>query len=162
LVALLDVSSFRDATLMPSEDVDALEAMYPAYLRKRIEIREGWMNARLTKRYAVPFSPASPPSVAVGWLVAMVTLDAYLKRGFNPESKQDALIEAAELSARTEILEAANDETGLFDLPLRADAPGASGVTKGGGLGYSEASPYVWTGVQARRARDDDARGEGS
>ncbi|NUP05525.1 MAG: hypothetical protein HOW73_05645 [Polyangiaceae bacterium] len=148
-MAILNLASFRDITVMPAEDVDLIESRYPGFVEKRIAIRESWMNARLKKRYAVPFSSVSPPGAAVGWIDAMVTLDCYLKRGFNPSSEQDALIKEAATTAASEILEAANSQTGLFDLPLREDAPGTSGVTQGGPLGYSEASPYEWLDAQS-------------
>lgn len=161
-MALLALADFKSRSIMPSEDVDALEAQYPGYVAKRLALREGLMNARLAKRYATPFEPASPPDVAVGWLVAMVTLDCYLRRGFNPSSAQDQIIADEAKRAETEILEAANSETGLFELPLRQDAPGASGVSKGGPFGYSEASPYVAFNMQRETARGEDSSGRGT
>lgn len=161
-MTIVSVTRFRDLSLMPSEDVDVLEQAYPGHISGRLEIAESWIHARLAKRYATPFSSTSPPSIFVGWVVAIVTLDAYLRRGFNPTSAQDALIERQADTARAEVVEAANAESGLFELPLRQDASASSGATLGGPFGYSEASPYVWTTQQVRRARGEDADGEGS
>ncbi len=51
--------------------------------------------------------------------------------------------------------EAADSAEGLFELPLRADLE-TSGVSKGGPLGYTEASPYRWTDRQADDGRNED------
>jgi len=45
-------------------------------------------------------------------------------------------------------------------LPLNQDA-GGSGVTQGGPLGASQASPYVWQDEQRDRGRREDERGRG-
>lgn len=145
---------------MPVEDVDALDARYPGYVVARIDYHEGRINARLSKRYATPFVAPVPPIVQ-GWITDLVTLDCFIRRGFNPESAQDSLYQAAAEAVKAELLEAANSETGLFDLPLRADGPGASGVSKGAPLSYTEASPYVWMDIQRAAGRADDDRGSG-
>lgn len=157
-MALLDFNGFRARTLMPRADVDALEADEPGFIAGRIAEHEGWMNARLAKRYAVPFSSESPPDIAVGWLCKLVTPEAYGKRGWNPSSEQDRLtILQPAIDAKAEILEAATSETGLFELPLRQDLPSSSGVSKGEPFGYSEQSPYTWID----RQREAIADGEG-
>ncbi len=139
---------------MPPADVNALEANRSGFITKRLEIRTGEIHARLAKRYATPFSSDSPPDAVVGWLVALVTLDAYMARGFNPGSEQDGIVVADSQRAQDAIKEAADSQTGLYDLPLRQDSVGTSGVTLGGPLGYSEASPYEWTDVQAEAVRN--------
>lgn len=132
---------------MPAEDARALDAKYPGFFDAQIAIAQSWIEARLRKRYAVPF--ASPmPEAFLGWIVALVTLAAYLRRGWNPKAEDNALVSDAATSARTEVKEAADSKDGLFDLPLRADAPDTSAISKGGPLGYSEQSPYTWTDLQ--------------
>lgn len=158
-MALLSIAQLRTMSVMPPEDVDGHD---PAFVDGRIAYHESRITARLAKRYATPFSAANPPKCVVGWLVDLVTLDCYVRRGFNPSAQQDGLIESAARRADAEVLEAANSETGLFDLPLRADTVGASGVTLGGPLSYSEQSPYVWMDIQAAEGRADDQRGRGS
>ncbi len=147
---------------MPGADVDALEQGEPGFLDETIADELAHIESRLTKRYVTPFSEVSPPRAVLRWLTRIVTLKAYEKRGFNPTSAQDQLIVDAATKAEADIIEAANSETGLFDLPLRQDAPGASGVSKGGPFGYSEQSPYVSSSKQRHAARDEDSRGDGS
>ena len=67
--------------------------------------------------------------------------------GFTSAARQDKLIVEAEAAAKSEVTEAADSEEGKFDLPLRQDTT-ATGVSKGGPLGYSEVSPYTWTDRQ--------------
>jgi len=155
MAALITTAAFRTRSIMPPGDVDALETVRPGFIAARLDIRTGEIHARLAKRYATPFSSDLPPDAVVGWLVALVTLDAFLARGFNPSSQQDGLIEADAARARDSIKEAADSKDGLFDLPLRESSQGESGVTLGGPLGYSEASPYRSIDAQWEAVRDE-------
>jgi guanyl-specific ribonuclease Sa len=85
--------------------------------------------------------------MAKSWLATLVTPLVYRKRGIDPTDEQIVAADAAAQTARDEIKEAADSETGLFELPLRADTS-ASGVDRGGPFGYAEASPYTWLDVQ--------------
>lgn len=146
---------------MPDADVDRLQTQYPGFVAQKIVSIQARIEARLRKRYAIPFgSPA--PEVAIEWLVALVTLALYQRRGWNPSSAENALIVDAAKLAGEEIKEAADSESGLFDLPLRADAPTTTGIAVGGPFVYSEASPYVWTTVQGDAAASEDSNGVGS
>lgn len=136
---------------MPAADVDELEAQRPGFLRKRLAYHSSRINARCRKRYAAPFADP-PPELVLGWLVDVTTLDAYQARGWNPSDEQSVLVKEAAERAETETKEAADGEAGLFDLPLREDTT-AEGVSRGGPLGYVEASPYTWTDVQAEAIR---------
>ena len=153
MTAYLDVAAFRLRTVMPGEDVDALEVTYPGFLAAKIAEASAWLNGRLRKRYVVPFA-APVPEIVLSWLVRVVTLDAYLRRGFDPSSKQDQEIIKAATDAKAEVKEAADSKDGLWDLPLREDAQGTSGVAAGGPLGYAEASPYDWTDRQIEAVRN--------
>lgn len=155
-LSMMTLAEFQARSLMPSEDVDALEVARPGFIERRIAIHAGRIHGRLAKRYAVPFV-APVPEVVLGWLEAFVTFDAYQARGFNPRSEQDMLIAEAAKNAGAEIREAADSKDGLFDLPLREDTTGTSGVSVGGPLGYSEISPWRWTTVQRDAV---DAEGE--
>lgn len=86
------------------------------------------------------------------WLTALVTYDAYRKLGFDPSSAQDATVIDEYNAAQAALTEAANSETGIYDLPLRADKD-ASAIVHGGPFAYSEASPYEWTDQQAEAIR---------
>jgi hypothetical protein len=154
MASYLTVAEFKLRTIMPQTSVDALEVQEPGYLAAALEQRSDWINARLRKRYAAPFVLPYPP-VVLAWLTAMVTLEAYGKLGWNPASKSDeASIITAATDARDEVKEAADSKEGLFDLPITTGD--SSGVTKGGPLSYSEASPYVWTTLQAETGRGED------
>lgn len=147
----LDVDGFRLRTAMPLEDVDDLEQRFPGFLAARLAVASSEITSRLRKRYSAPFA-APVPEVVLGWLVALVTPVAYLRRGVNPADEQFAsIVEEAKL-AREQMKEAADAEEGLFDLPLRADTT-TSGISQGGPMVYSEASPYEWTDVQAEVIR---------
>lgn len=159
-MAYLTVAQFRVESLMPGAQVDQLEALEPGFLEARLQRRSGNIDARLRKRYAAPFESPVPDKV-VEWLVALVNRDAYLKLGVDPLDAQMADILAGAKTAEDELKEAADSVDGLFDLPLRADTT-ATGISKGGPLGYSETSPYVWKDRQGARGRSEDERGSGS
>ncbi len=160
----LTVSMWTDRTIMPTEDVIALESEHPGFLQKRLNAQWSWVMARLAKRYDVATMAAAPPEITFIWLTALVTFDAYGRRGFNPSSESDrASILDPYVEAKAEVKEAADAQNGLFDLPLLStNSPSASGVTRGGPLGYSETGPYVWTDQQACIGSREDASGRGS
>jgi phage gp36-like protein len=158
--AYLTAAEFKLLTPMPASDVDALESAAPGWLAAQLEQSSADIDARLRKRYAVPFGSPAPHAVR-GWLARIVTRRAYLRRGVDPTDPQFAEIVKDAEQAVLEIAEAANGETGLFDLPLRADTT-ATGITKGGPLGYSEQSPYVAFDRQGEIGRSEDAAGRGT
>jgi hypothetical protein len=162
-VTYLDLAGFKARSIMPAADIDLIESIEPGWIDTKLEDTSDEIDARLAKRYAVPFGAAdlnSPrtdvPRIVLRWLTALVTADCYAKRGANPSSPYDqsAIIDPAAL-ARLELKEAADSETGLFELPLLA-SDSANGVTRGGPLSYSEASPYTWTRRQRELAADED------
>lgn len=152
MAGYLLVDGFKIRTLMPPGDVDRLEQSRPDYLQSRLDFWSDTFDARFRKRYAAPFDKSSPPLVILNWLTDVVTLEAYLARGFNPSSEQDGLIKDRYERALAEVKEAADSETGLFDLPLRADNP-TSAISQGGPFGYSEQSPYTFLDVQREAVR---------
>lgn len=153
----LDLTGFRAETTMPGVEVDRLEARDAGWIAKRLARWSAYLNDRLKKRYAVPFDTSSPPATVIRWLVDLTTFDAYRKLGFSPTSEQDkaAIIDPMQ-AALEELKEAADSKDGLFELPLRNDAQDVSGVARGGPLGYSEASPYTWTDLQADAAAAEE------
>lgn len=166
----LSLERFTELTVMPSPDVAQLEALEGGWIQRRLDRHGARFEARLGKRYAVPFGDAPTPDgvrtnvplIIEDWLTSLVTLDAYAKRGFNPSSEMDkaAIVDPA-ARAEKEITEAADSEKGLFELPLRSTST-TEGVSRGGPLGYTETSPYVGTDVQHDRGREEDAAGVGS
>lgn len=106
-------------------------------------------------------SATAVPEAVLGWMVALVTVDLYLKRGVNPQDPVIEMYRGAADKALAELKEAADSKDGLFDLPTADD--GDSAVTTGGPLGYTETSPYEWTDKQARRGKfEDGGRGGGN
>ncbi len=101
-------------------------------------------------------APTPVPEIVLTWLTAMVTYDAYRKRGMNPQDPAGELIVKEYDAAVADLRDAANSKDGLFDLPTNEDADSA--VTTGGPLGYAQQSPYVWTDIEERLARGEDAR----
>jgi hypothetical protein len=147
----LDLEEFKARTVMPAEDVDDLERSYDGFIARRLVIATSRIYTRLRKRYAVPF--ATPvPEIVLGWIVAIVTVEAYQKRGWNPSDEQSQQILEAATTALAEVKEAADSNEGLFDLPLRQDTT-AEGISKGGPFFYSESSPFDWLDVQREAVR---------
>lgn len=156
----LDVDEFRARTIAPSALVDgehidpsdlAGRAAWRAFVEAQLVVETSRINARLRKRYLVPFADPCPEIVR-GWLTIRVTPKLFEKRGWDPSDERAASILKDAETALEEMKEAADGETGLYDLPLR-DAVDTSAIAKGGPLGYSEVSPWTWTEIQARRAR---------
>lgn len=159
-VSYLTLAEFRALSLMPTSDVDELEARAPGFIARQCEVATADVDARLRKRYAAPFSAPVPLKVQA-WCARLVTRVAYLKRGVDPTDPQFAAYVADAESVNAELKEAADAEFGLFDLPLRQDTT-ATGLRAPTPLSYSERSPYVWTDVQASAAVSEDGSGEGS
>ena len=158
-MAYLTQAQWKTRTLMPAADVDALEVAAAGWVTQQLDDVSDAIDARLRKRYPVPFATPYPKAV-LRWLTAIVTRAAYLKRGVDPLDPQVAeYIKDAE-RAEAELLEAANSETGLFDLPV--NTAGDSAIARGGPRSYSEASPYVGFDVQAETGRNEDESGSGT
>jgi hypothetical protein len=103
------------------------------------------------------WAAATPvPEIILKWLNALVTLAAYRRRGFNPNDPAGDMIVQAAVEAKKEVLEAADSESGLIDIPVSEDLDSA--VTTGGPLGTSDASPYAWQNRQAARGRSQDCQ----
>lgn len=117
--------------------------------------RSSKIRARLVKRYAVDFADPGPvPDVLLGWLGALVDRDVQEYVGGTPEGREDEWIVKRADQAEAEIKEAADSETGLFELPLRNTDPlGSSAIGKGGPLVESFATIQGWFDAQAA-ARD--------
>jgi len=156
-MALINAAAFANYSTMPQAFVDELPA---GWLDAQLDLYTAKVYARLTKRYATPFA-SPPPIVACGWLAAIVTHKAYLRRGVDPNDLQMVDIKADADAAWAEIKEAADAVEGLFELPLRADTT-ASGVSKGAPFVYSEQSPYVGFDRKGDTGRSEDANRGGT
>lgn len=146
MAAYVDVDFVKLVGSMPAADIDALEALYPGTFAGIAESVSRLFDARLFKRYAAPF--ALPYPEALRWNVAHVVVAAlWQKRGYNPGSAQDQIVQDNKAEALAWLKEAADSKDGLVELPLRANTT-AEGVSKAAPLAYSEASPYTWTDRQ--------------
>ncbi len=145
----VDKSILKMYGCMPAEDIDALDTQYPGLIDQLAKGVSGHFDSMLAKRYGAPFQTPYP-DVLVYNVAQVVNGRLYLKRGFNPSSEQDKLIKGAHDDALKWLREAADPEKGLVELPLKQQALGASAVTVGSPLAYSEASPYAWTDQQAQ------------
>lgn len=159
----LDRSEFKARTVAPSSLVDgdfidptgawtdsdkvAKRLAFQTFVENQLVIFSGKINARLQKRYAVPFAAPAPATVC-GWLTTLVTPEVYKRRGWDPSDAQAASLIADAQTAIEEIKEAADCVEGLYDLPLRQDLASTSAIAQGGPLSYSEASPYTWIDAQ--------------
>lgn len=157
--AYLTVAEFTTLTLMPNEFVAVIETRYPGFIDAQLLTVSDWLDARLRKRYLVPFV-APYPVAARGWLAKIVTPRVWLKRGVDPTDAQWPVIQQDATDAIAEVTEAANSDVGLFDLPV---APGASlsAISQGNTSVYSEQSPYAWTDVQGTGGHQEDQYGRG-
>lgn len=136
---------------MPASDIANLDSNEPGFIDAMIAVRTSEIHSRVGKRYVRPF--ADPiPTVVLGWLGALVTVDMYLKRGTNPQDETLALIKELKDLATSQMKEAADAVEGLFDLPLNDDAD-PTAITKGEPLSSGDPSPYSWMDRQAA-ARD--------
>jgi len=160
VTAYLTLAEFKARSLMPQSDVEALETAASGWVDGQLEYYSRAIDARLRKRYSAPFAAPVPEAVRE-WLTRIVTVRCFLRRGVDPADPQFAAIADDATEARAEIKEAADSVEGLFDLPI-LDTADASGVSKGGPLSYTEASPYVWTDKQVDTGRDEDSNGEGT
>lgn len=139
-MAYLSLSTLKSLSVAPDEAFDDLEARYPGWLDAQLAYWSAWIDAQLRKRYAAPFAEPYPVAVT-GWLARIVTAQAYHKRGIDPTDAQTATVFEDATEARKEVAAASNGNTGLWDLPARADTT-ATGISKGAPLGYSEQNPY--------------------
>lgn len=155
LPTYLDLPGFRQRTLMSVIEVDYVEVDSPGFTASRIAFATSYIHGRLRKRYgaSLPFS-APYPEIILRWITELVTYDVLRKRGLNPQDPTAEMYRADAQRAFDEIKEAADSKDGLFDLPSPEE--GASNVSTGGPLGYSETSPYVWTDYERSIGRSED------
>lgn len=140
---------------MPSADIDAIESDSPGFILTRLAAQTSRINARLRKVCPVPFV-APVPEVVLEWLNKTVTYECYLKRGVDPSDQTIAHVKADKELADAETKEAADGNTGLFDLPVN-DSLDASAKTKAAPVAYVEASPYAWTDKQRTSGSVEDS-----
>jgi hypothetical protein len=156
---LLEVTSIRP------EDVTVIETQYPGYTLRCLTRRSEWIRDRLRKRYGNNANTGNTlalweaagaviPGTIIRWVTVLTTWDIYTRRGFNPQDPAQVALQDDVNRVYSEVKEAADSDTGLFDLPN--PVTNDSGVTTGGPLGYAETSPYRWTNIQREQAEVED------
>jgi len=157
----LTATEFTERTLLPASYVEQVAAQAPTFVDLALEERSAYIDALLGKRYAIPFQ-APIPMIIKRWLTNLVSLDIYMKRGFNPTDDDAKLFEKQFDTTITELKEAADAKDGLYELPVKQTAEGQSGITKGFSRVYSEGSPFVWKRLQRARGTQEDIDGHGT
>jgi hypothetical protein len=148
-MAYLDIANLKLFSSMPDEDIDLLPV---EFVLQRLNVRSSEIDARLRKRYKVPFEHPVPDIVR-GWLADLVTVDMYQRRGVNPADDTFQAARDAANQAREQMRESADAREGLYDLPLRHDLAESGIAGAGGPLSYSEQSPYDWADRQRENIR---------
>lgn len=121
----------------------------PNFVDTAIADRTEEIYDSLAKRYTVPFA-APVPSIVKRWCSALVDRDCFGKRGAQPSNTaEDEEIDKAADLALAQIKEAADSKDGLYDLPVRADSPGTSGIVGAAPMGQADVGPYDWIDDQA-------------
>ncbi|AKT38258.1 phage protein Gp36 family protein [Chondromyces crocatus] len=149
------IDDIKDLGTLPAEDIDEIERLWPGLTLRIATKVSAHFDSRLAKRYAAPFREPYP-DVIIDNVARVVAYRLTLKRGFNPSSEQDQLIQQEKDEALAWVKEAADSKDGLIELPARqATPPDVAAVNAGGPLGYSEQSPYTWPVLQAKAARHE-------
>ena len=152
-VAYLTRAGFIALSIVPDTNVAQVESLYAGWVDAQLLSYSAQIDARLAKRYATPFDASSPPVAVTNWLQRLVTPRIYFKLGCDPNDAQiDALIKDAD-QVWAELKEAADAQSGLYDLPLRANSD-ASGIVKNKCRVRADASPYESTDRQAAGYRN--------
>lgn len=93
------------------------------------------------------YRAATPvPEKILWWMQTLITSVMYKARGRNTADPYQEDLERDVTLALAELSEAANEDTGLLDIPANEDA--GSAISTGGPLAFSDASPYAWTDRQ--------------
>jgi len=159
-MAYLTLAEYRLRSRIPGSYIDDLEVAYAGYVDAMVAQVSAAIDARLAKRYAVPFDAPAPIAVQA-WVTQIVDLQVWLKRGFDGTTLDGEQYVRASQQAYDEVREAADAKDGLYDLPLRSDTT-ASGIARTAIRWQSNASPYVARSKVAQRGRTEDSSGEPS
>lgn len=140
------LAAYRSTTTIPGSIVDRC-ASGGKSVQGWLDIHWSHIKARLVKRYAVEsdFQGGDVPEKIIEWLVILTDIDVWKCVGGVPEGREDGWADKDRERVESELKEAANADSGLFELPAKAsDALGASAVNKGGPLLASSTTIYGW------------------
>jgi hypothetical protein len=152
-LAYLTTTSYLNFTGLPSEYHAEVEARYPGWITEQIGIWGEVIDSRLRKRYPVPFAVPIPVSVQM-WLARLLDARLLLKRGVDATDAQYADFAKSAADVMSELKEAADSNTGLYDLPLTA--LGDSAIKREQPMSFSNAGPYAGFRSQRERSYSDE------
>jgi hypothetical protein len=163
MAAYLTVDEFKMRARLPPEYVDNVETCSRGFVQLTLELESSYIDGLLAKRYAVPFDPNLPAPLCVQrWLVDLVSLQVWLRRGLDATQMDADIYVAAAEQARKDLAEAAKD--GFWELPLRVDTSmnEVNGIKRPKVHSYSETSPFLGQRIQRTRGREEDGNGRGT
>lgn len=152
-MSYLTIEEFRVRSVMPAAFTDELEEERPGFLEALLAQQSAAVDARLRKRYRVPFAGPPYPEIVCGWVCRLATLRAYLARQINPGDELLPVLRDDATAAEAEIREAASASEGLVELAAPGSSTGA--ISSGAPVVLSDPSPYTWQDEQAARVRSE-------
>lgn len=155
IVPYVDIEYVGLIAPIPAKHLYAFEENHPGSFAAIALSVSRMFDARLSKRYAVPFDQADPPEALRFHVANVVAYNVWLKIGFDPGSEQDAYIKEARDESLAWLKEAADSEAGTVELPRKeADpVPAQSAITRSGPKSISDPSPFTWVSRQRDRVR---------
>jgi hypothetical protein len=149
------IAVYKDLTVLPSEYLDDVETRYAGWIDSQLTFWSGVIDSRLRKRYTVPFVDPVPAAVQL-WLARLVDVRVQLKRGVDATDGEYQDVSKSASDAMSELKEAADSNTGLYDLPL---ASGESLIVRATPMSSSQADPYQWSRIQRSRSGGNNGCG---
>lgn len=139
----LALAAYRSITTIDGSVVDVCTAKGKDVTRW-LELKSAHIRARLVKRYAVDFTDPGPtPDKIIEWLVKLVDIEVWACAGGLPEGREDGWADKDRDRVEAELKEAADSDTGLFELPLRNTDPlGNAAINKGGPFVQEYLTPF--------------------
>lgn len=128
--------------------IEYLAEAGPDFCTAQIAIAESRIRDQLSKRYNMD-AIVSANDTLKGWIAALVSVKVLTRRGIDPTDILWKTIQDAATIANDEIKQAAQSDTGRFDLPR------ATAVRKSVIVGSSDHDPHAWIRRQAIKTRDE-------
>lgn len=148
-----DYVSSGSYIMLPGEIEEVVEATDELLVDRVALAVSRLFDSYLIKRYAAPFESPYPEALRDAVAREVVRRLWYLHGGAPQSTDKTARIEKAAEDALAWMREAANSKDGFVELPRREDTADGEGVTRGGPLAQSDASPYDWVDAQAEALR---------